>query len=373
VVGIDDMGAEERVRALLSSLGIPDAVVDIRLDSPVETQSDTTLRNQQPAGEIQGGWLISPDGCTLGFPALEPDSTEVFVINSHCTDVDWTDDGGDIGQPTASVQIIGWESNDPPLIPDSDPQCDDEDGCRHSDAALIDASVPIQLGTIARTTWSSGTEGASGSITIDHTTPTIPITGRRNYNIENETLHKMGQKTGWTYGAVEDTCFDRQKNDWDEKMLCQDRVDYHSDDGDSGSPVFRYFSGGHAELRGIHWGRQEHIQVYDAWMSDLEQIEKDLGKLIVYDSKPDAEIWGPDQVPENVSTCEWTANVTGGTTPYSYQWKRDGQLVGTSSSYSGDTGTADFQLEVTVTDSESETDSDALYVDVYIDAEDCMA
>lgn len=54
---------------------------------------------------------------------------------------------------------------------------------------------------------------------------------------------------------------------------------------------------------------------------------------------------GPDQL------CTWRGTESGGQPPYSFQWKRDGQVVSTSTSYSNGGGeTAGFDLVLTVTD-----------------------
>jgi len=49
-------------------------------------------------------------------------------------------------------------------------------------------------------------------------------------------------------------------------------------------------------------------------------------------------------------TQTWTSAVTGGVTPYSYQWFKDGSLVGSGSSLAMNTGWADFTLRLDVTD-----------------------
>ena len=88
--------------------------------------------------------------------------------------------------------------------------------------------------------------------------------------------------TGWTYVAVEDTCEDYQVNGIVRR--CSDRVDYSSDDADSGSSVFKLVSGS-AHLSGIHFG-------YIGWpsseglMSNLGQVETDPAELVVYGCRP---------------------------------------------------------------------------------------
>lgn len=143
---------------------------------------------------------------------------------------------------------------------------------------------------------------------------------------------------------MEDTCTDFSTSGW--IKLCSDRVDFAIQDGDSGSPVFYWTPGGTAELRGIVFGWQGW-PYSDGLMSDLHQIELDLGALSVHPVI--GSINGPALVPEN-STQMWTAVVSGGKAPFTYSWLRDGGLVSTTSSYTGNTGWSGFQLQLNVSD-----------------------
>jgi hypothetical protein len=70
------------------------------------------------------------------------------------------------------------------------------------------------------------------------------------------------------------------------------------------------------------------------------------------------------------TTTTWTSSVTGGTSPYTYQWTWNGAVVGTGSSYSRSTCAGSFYsytsntLGLTVTDSGSRTGSASKAVDV---------
>jgi hypothetical protein len=87
---------------------------------------------------------------------------------------------------------------------------------------------------------------------------------------------------------------------------------------------------------------------------------------------PVATITGPSYVYAGTScvTSTWTASVSGGTSPYTYQWTWNGTAVGTGSSYSRSTcpGTVYSDtmntLGLTVTDSASRTGSTSLSVEV---------
>ncbi|MGH7927728.1 MAG: hypothetical protein ACREQV_08025 [Candidatus Binatia bacterium] len=220
--------------------------------------------------------------------------------------------------------------------------------------------MPIRLGKIALTEDSTGADEAGASLTIEHANPTLTITSRNNDNFENETLHKIGQTTGWSYGDVEDTCDDVQFKDQDGIVRqCSDRVDYASNGGDSGAPVFYLKADGTAELRGVHFGRVGGLYE-DGMMSDLGRIEMDLGPLtVIQTGTVSAEIMGPGSVPPN-AFCEWSVDVEPGDPPYQYEWRRDGSVVSTSTSYStNNTGGADFQLTIEVTDDRDDTAFDA--------------
>lgn len=334
-VGITGPEVEPAVRQLAGELGIPQAAVAVWQASMIGEDTHTL---QGAMGNIKGGWQISP-GCTLGFAARRySDWAAVWVTNSHCTAVVHAYDGGAF---TQNGTIIGYEIVDPPTytcgVFISDP-------CRHSDAALISASVPIDLGTVTRTTASSGCESCSMPITVDHTNPTLQITSRWNSVIENERLDKIGQTTGWTYGNVEDKCADYEVNGWVKQ--CADRVDYARGGGDSGSPVFSLKANGTIELRGVHFG-YIGFPYNDALMSNLGQIENDLGALVVFDpGPPSVQIIGPTQVPPG-QECRWDAVVVSGLAPFgNMQWS--GALTGIGYSIYGSLfGSGSLQASIT--------------------------
>lgn len=72
---------------------------------------------------------------------------------------------------------------------------------------------------------------------------------------------------------------------------------------------------------------------------------------------------GPTFVYAN-QTETWTAVVSGGATPYAFQWYVDGVPAGNDQSLTMDTGGTDFELRVEVTDAAGTTKSDNLFVTV---------
>jgi hypothetical protein len=184
---------------------------------------------RQANGHVQGGWQISQGGgsCTLGVPAVRiSNGTNVWLTASHCSDTFNQLDYGTRSQPGLPYGI-GSE------IVDNTNTCGSS--CREADVSLYSASVPIDLGTIARLTTSSNCENCSAGTEVNHNDSTIPILSTRSWNVEDEVLHKVGRTTGWTYGDVEETCFDIYP--WYVPFTftinCTDIVDYSS-----GKPPF---------------------------------------------------------------------------------------------------------------------------------------
>jgi hypothetical protein len=115
-------------------------------------------------------------------------------------------------------------------------------------------------------------------------------------------------------------------------------------------------------MRGIHFAGDSIDG--EGFFSPLGQIEKDMGSLIAYETATvSVTIDGPTDVPANTE-CEWKANVNGGLPPYSYEWLRDGITVSTTDSYTADTGTNDFRLDLEVVDGRSDIDTDVIFVTV---------
>lgn len=378
-VGIEEADAEALVRSLMSELEVPQQAVMFttesrgielavhRVDRPLRRTGTLTLDHQQPNGLLQGGWRIersSGGGCTLGFPALRySDHLPVFVTNSHCTDVRTSPDSTIFRQPERLVgPQVGHEIADPPSYTCSTSPYD----CRNSDAAMIQADATIDFGRIARTVDMSsiGCEHCVQSLVIDSSEPTLLISGRNDNVFENETLNKIGQTSGWTRGNVEDTCDDFPSGPEGEPSWvkqCSDRVDLNVDLGDSGSPVFSVLPDGTVELRGIVHSEQECCLGYhDAWMSDLNQIEKDLGNLIVHDpGPPGVTILGPTEVTPDV-WCTWYTSRSDGVPPYTYQWW--GMFSGSGPSIDGFVGSSGGELFVKVTDGFGREATDAIEI-----------
>jgi len=367
VVATADASHNTQVRDLLASLDIPEQVVRFETRPRMQQRSalftDTTIKGPHPDGVIEAGWQMLNVGseiCTVGFTALDPsDYSEHFVSASHCTTTDFGSDGDSIFQPNGSYSYIGREVLDPATH-----TCFFQ-ACRDADAALFSAAIPIRLSEIARTIDRNDCESCQADTTLHSTSPQIHVRARNDHNYDNEILDKVGRTSGWTYGAVESTCMDIYG--WFSTIIsCTDFVDFSTgtstQGGDSGGPVFKMLQTGMAELRGIVLG---YIggPYGDAVMSDLYQIELDLGSLIVFELPVTATIEGASLVPQSAS-CQWTGYPTG-RAPFTYEWRRDGVIVSTDQIYSTtSTGTASFELSFKATDARAQTNTGYLSVDI---------
>ena len=326
-VGLLDPSARVKVEELAIDLAIPIQMLSFAQASPVHPMYGTsrstpprphmssgpTLRDviSVPDDKLRGGYMVQAEGaptshlCTLGFTAvvgsIGPGGIpSYFVTNSHCSRYVFYLDHGYWNQPdnkrgperrTPKHRLfprgVGIESKDP--NPRVHP-CD-YDLCRDSDASLVkthwihDVGNPplprlIALGEIGRTTERSNCSLCEAPITIDTINPTIRIVRTRNSIVDGEELDKIGQRTGWTYGNVEDTCVDLD-DFTGVRILCTGKIRFSLGRGDSGSPVFQYDSG-KARLVGIVWGGEEWDNQLSrvGLISPFGQIKKDLGEFL---------------------------------------------------------------------------------------------
>jgi hypothetical protein len=346
-VGLADPTAEESVRALADSLGITAEVLSFR--EAGYPQHDVLITGSTSgaygSAVVEAGWRVSISSgggqCTIGPTGIRgTNGDSVFITASHCTPSKWAYDGSTARQPDGTSTMIGTEILDPAAA-----SCNfGLTTCRDSDAALFTATKPIRFGKIVRTADSVSCESCHSSFVVDSS---LTITSTLSYVVSNEIIHKIGQTSGWTYGAVEATCVNYTWPVWpfDDETKCSDRIDMNSETGDSGGPAFSVVSGTNVQLRGINIGHDPVTS--DAYISNLGQIAIDLGHLSYYDpGAPWVSITGPSEVPMG-GWCSWQSAVTKGIPPFTYSWS--GLLTGTGGAVSGavySSGT----LQLTVTD-----------------------
>jgi hypothetical protein len=265
-IGVERGTPATLVRSAMVRSGVPSAAVVVEEVQPV-TYAATLQDRIRP---VVGGLQVNFPGflCTLGFNALR-NTQRSFITNSHCTNVQGGTEGTPYWQPTqaaASAQM-GTEVADPAYTTGGG--CPAGRRCRRSDAARVAyaSGTTSTLGRLARTTGAN-----NGSVTISGN---FTITGEGNASV-GQAVHKVGRTTGWTRGAVTNTCVDVNVSGSNITQLCQTLVSAGVGSGDSGSPVFRRRGAGNATLVGILWGGSgTSLYVF----SPLANIEAELGAL----------------------------------------------------------------------------------------------
>jgi hypothetical protein len=260
-IGIESSVFRRQVEDILAKEGIPPAAVIIEETKPIRFHASLRDKMRPLRGGIQleadtavFGWKI----CTMGFNAIH-NNQRGFVTNSHCTRIRGGSESTDFHQPTdpwnpfADQNKVGDETRDPPYTTSS--ICPPGRVCRRSDAAFVayDSSALFGGAAIAQPT-------GIGSLTIS-TGPPFRIVGETIFPIDGVTLNKVGRTTGWTSGVLNGTCLTINVADTNVTLLCQYRVlrstgplTKISDNGDSGSPVFKRVGGNDVHLFGILWG-----------------------------------------------------------------------------------------------------------------------
>ncbi len=336
-VGLLDPSARDRVEQLAIDLAIPIQMLSFAHESPVQqlygtsrsTRSRTRISSEPtlqdvisvPDDRLRGGYMIQAEHtqgpCTLGFtaavmrknPTVQLADT-YFVAASHCSWHPFFLDSGYWNQPDNErgperedpghdyfPRGVGQEVKDKLAYP-----------CRiggkwqtcHSDASLVqtyyipDYTLPgdehqtprlIALGEIGRTKKRSNCGLCPDPvIAVDTVNPVIHIVSTKSNIVVGDTLDKVGQTTGWTYGTVLDTCidFNTQRNDVHIRCAIEAYVTHGG--GDSGAPFFEYdTTSGTASLVGTLVGSRvidTHAnRARIGIISKLRQIKIDFGFL----------------------------------------------------------------------------------------------
>lgn len=251
-VAVHNTGAAPAVRGGLAELGVPVALVDIEVTTPVVEMQNLRDEAWPLAGGVQIVRRVNEMRlavCTLGFNAFRQ-NVAGFVTNSHCTAERGTVEGTIHYHHWYPGFAVGTEIADPPFFTGG--LCPKNKRCSYADVAfdrfhpsLVDRDW--SLGFIKRTDSVN-----TGSLTI---AGNFRIVGEAGGNAAmGETLNKVGRTTGWSQGPVVNTCINTGVLSTNIVMLCQDRVDANVDGGDSGSPVFQISTGNDVILYGILWG-----------------------------------------------------------------------------------------------------------------------
>src|SRR4029079_17651872 len=165
--------------------------------------------------------------------------------------------------------------------------------CRYSDTVYAHYNIPNAgiRGRISRPTNMCNFPGTFPcDLMLERPTDDIRIAYATAGMFVGQEVDKMGVASGWKRGPIMNTCVDVNvvdvdaagvKTDTGNTMLCQTLVGTIAQPGDSGAPVFEYYTGYDAgNFAGILWGANLNYNMMV--FSPIDGIEKDLG-LFTYD------------------------------------------------------------------------------------------
>jgi hypothetical protein len=279
VIGVEHLSAMAQVKAAVARLGIPDAAVIVQRAEPIHQVA--TLQNMVDR-PVRAGVQINFPGflCSVGFNATSG-TQKSFITASHCTTKQGGVESTPYWQPLQSVNgtQIATEVADPVYVRRG-AGCPGGKKCRVSDAsraAYINGANQA-LGLIART--SGANNGSldivgSFSITADDCTGTLG-----GCLAVGATVSKVGRTTGWTSGAITNTCVNTGVSGTNIVQLCQTFVSAGVGGGDSGSDVFQVTGGTSVKLAGILWGGNSNGTQFV--FSPLANVTRDLGALTTH-------------------------------------------------------------------------------------------
>jgi hypothetical protein len=276
-IGVENLSAMGQARAAVARLRIPDdAVIVDRADPIVQV---ATLQNviDRP---VRAGVQINFPGflCSVGFNATSG-TQKSFVTASHCTNTQGGVESTPYWQPlqTTAPTQIATEVADPVYVKGG-AGCPRGKLCRFSDAsraAYIDGANQA-LGLIART---NGANNGSLEITGSFSISTDDCSTVGGCLAAGTTVNKVGRTTGWTGGAITNTCVNTGVQGSRIVQLCQTFVSAGVGGGDSGSDVFQ-ITGTTVKLAGVLWGGNSGGTQFV--FSPFGNVTRELGPLITH-------------------------------------------------------------------------------------------
>jgi hypothetical protein len=288
VVGAATKEVNSRIASFIKELGINTGWVHIVQTPEYRLTADLTDKFRP----TMGGQQIRTAGnsCTLGLPVYSWDMhNEGILTASHCTQGPQGDNWGtDFFQGPSSADFIASESIDLGLFDNTKhPECPARRFCRFSDAVYAHYGVANAgiRGRISRPTNMCNSTAFPCFLTLDRPTDDIRIAFATAGMFTGMEVDKIGMRSGWTRGPITNTCVDVNVvevdasgvvNPTDITMLCQSLVATIAQPGDSGAPVFEYFTGYDAgNFAGILWGA--NLNFNSMVFSPIDGIQKDLG------------------------------------------------------------------------------------------------
>ena len=274
LVGVEDQATAASLEAQLAALGLPEDALVVEVDAAANPGATLGDRARSLVGGLgivgQGGgrsW-----GCTYGFNVIRY-GVAGFVTNAHCTSNQGTVNSDRFYQ---GGSLVGYEAAEAPMWTSGSYRY------RWADVAFarFNGSQTQTLGGIARTNLNQ--RDVTGTLNISY--KSNPLAG--------ESVYKVGNTTGTTYGRIVRTCTDSRANGTNIVNKCQSQAQSgQSSDitvaGDSGSPVYRYRyvrnAGWKIELKGINW-TGKNGSGYNSMMtfSPIANIQYSLGTLRVH-------------------------------------------------------------------------------------------
>jgi hypothetical protein len=274
-IGVENPNAAGQIRAALARRGMPDDAVIIERADPivqVSTLQNVVDRPVRAGVQINFGLYV----CSVGFNATSGD-VKSFVTASHCTNKQGGVEGTKYGQPLLSNGTIATEVADPTYTKLKG--CPGNKVCRYSDAsrAAYTDGANQALGQIAMT---SGANNGSLTITGTFNITSDDCTGTDGgCLIVGDVVNKVGRTTGWTQGAITNTCTNTGVQGTRIVQLCQTFVSAGVGGGDSGSDVFQITSTG-VKLAGVLWGGNNSGTQFV--FSPFANVVKELGALTTH-------------------------------------------------------------------------------------------
>jgi len=201
-----------------------------------------------------------------------------FITASHCTTKQGGVENTPYYQPLQSVNgtVIAREVADPVYTKGAG--CPGGKMCRYSDAsrAAYVNGADQALGVIAKTNAANnGSLEITGTFTITSDDCTTTLGGCLTVGT---TVNKVGRTTGWTSGAITNTCTNTGVQGTRIVQLCQTFVSAGVGGGDSGSDVFVGTSG--VKLAGVLWGGSSSGNQFV--FSPLANVVRELGPLTTH-------------------------------------------------------------------------------------------
>ena len=277
-IGVENLGIIGQIRAAVTRVGVPDEAIVVERVEPIVQVA--TLRDvvDRP---VRAGVQINFPGflCSVGFNATSG-TQKSFITASHCTTTQGGVEGTPYWQPLQSVAPtqIATEVADPAYVRNG-PGCPPGRLCRYSDAAraaYIDGANQA-LGLIAQT---SGANNGSLTITGSFTITSDDCSTLGGCLAVGTTVNKIGRTTGWTSGAITNTCVNTGVSGSRIVQLCQTFVSAGVGGGDSGSDVFQIAGGSAVKLAGVLWGGNSAGTQFV--FSPFGNVTRELGTLITH-------------------------------------------------------------------------------------------